>query len=436
MKVMCVSPTGNDTTGTGSFDFPYRTIEHAVSLFVSGDQIRLLEGTYIPTDSIIISGKEGSIFSDYPGSAIIQPISATLSAACLEIVHSNRFTVQGIEIRQDQSKDARIGILANDVDNFICYTCSVDSFDVASGNTYGIFGNGTGRIENCKIYDIDSFGDELYGIWTNHMHVIDCETYSLSGTHDVYPINVSRYVSVFDVINIDFIFTGPPIPPPPGPFSGHPTLGTGCLAHYAMENTGNDDTTTYNGSLIGVPTFEAGIIGQSIKLNGATQYINLGTSAGLTPTNISLTAWMKRSVVGGVGDYPGVIARRNGGANYSYFMGGTDGTKMSCGVQTAGGSDYMEHIGFGDPLIWHFFAFTYDGTTMSMSRDGLAFTTKIHDHPGNIINFPAIPVCIGLLQGYATGYFPGWIDMVGIWNRPLTFSEVQDLYNFGTGLTY
>jgi hypothetical protein len=205
MKVMCVSPNGDDTTGTGSFDLPYRTIEHAVSLFVSGDQIRLLEGIFIPTDSIIISGKEGSIFADYPGSAIIQPISATLSAACLEIVHSNRFTVQGIEIKQSQDGGARIGILANGVENFICYTCSVDGFDVASGNTYGILGSGTGRIQNCKIYDIDSFGDELYGIWTNNMHVIDCEVYSLSCTHAVRGVEVSSSTLPFEVIDITFI---------------------------------------------------------------------------------------------------------------------------------------------------------------------------------------------------------------------------------------
>lgn len=191
MKIMCVSPTGDDTTGNGSFETPYKTIEHALSLFSSGDQIRLLEGTFITTESIVISGKEGSIFADYPGAATIQPISANI-IACIAILSSPRFTIQGIEVKQDQSQNASIGILANDVDNFICYTCTVDGFDVASGNTYGILCNGAGRVENCKIYDIDSFGDELCGIWADGIHIIDCEVYSLSGTHSVKGIYLSN----------------------------------------------------------------------------------------------------------------------------------------------------------------------------------------------------------------------------------------------------
>lgn len=204
MKIMCVSPTGNDTTGNGSFDSPYKTIEHALSLFVSGDQIRLLEGTFITTDSIVISGKEGSIFSDYPGAATIQPINASISAACVEILNSTRFTVQGVEVKQSLDKAARVGIFANGVQNFICYTCTVDGFDVASGSTYGILGNGTGRIENCKVYDIDSFG-ELYGIWSNNMHIIDCEVYSISGTGNVRGIEVSSSTLPFDITNIIFV---------------------------------------------------------------------------------------------------------------------------------------------------------------------------------------------------------------------------------------
>lgn len=210
MKVMHVSPTGNNTTGTGSYTSPYQTIEHALSLFVDGDQIRLLEGTYTPANSIVISNKTGSIMSDAPGGAIIQPIMSSLSAACIAIINSGRFTIQGIEVKQDSRGMAKIGILAYEVNNFICHTCIVDDFEMASGsapsgNAYGIFGYGTGRIENCHIYDIDGYCDELYGIFTDNMHVIDCEVYSVSGVNDVYPIMVASSLVPFNVTNIVFV---------------------------------------------------------------------------------------------------------------------------------------------------------------------------------------------------------------------------------------
>lgn len=204
MKVMYVSPTGDDTSGTGALATPYRTIEHALSLFDSGDQIRLLEGTYTPVDAIVIYNMEGSIFSDYPGAATIQPTTVS-SAACIAIINSDRFTIQGVEVKQDSAGLARIGILAYDVNHFVCKTCTVDGFDVPSGDTYGIFSSGRGRIENCKIYDIDSMGENLYGIWTDNMHLIDCEVYSLSGAHDVYPIAVASTNVPFNVINIVFV---------------------------------------------------------------------------------------------------------------------------------------------------------------------------------------------------------------------------------------
>jgi hypothetical protein len=206
MKIMCVSPSGDDTTGTGSFEAPYRTIEHALALFADGDQIRLLEGTFITTDSIVISGMSGSIFADYPGSSTVQPNAAISSAACIEIIHSDRFTIQGINVKQDVNRFANVGIYANDVDNFLCSTCSVNEFAVVSGDTYGILTSGYGRVENCHVYDMVSAGDKMYGIYSANMHVIDCEVYSLSGTHDVTGICMAASLLPFQVLDITFVF--------------------------------------------------------------------------------------------------------------------------------------------------------------------------------------------------------------------------------------
>lgn len=199
MKIICVSPTGSDITGDGSASAPYQTIDFALTVFASGDQIRLFEGTYTPSDSIVLNNLEGSIFADYPGSAVIRPALCT-SAACISIMNSNRFTIQGVEVKQDPRRRASIGILGHNVDNFICKTCTVDDFIVTSGLVaVGIKANGSGRIDNCNVYDFTSSADEVYGIHSEDLHIIDCETYEISGTSKVSPIYLTSVQAISGV---------------------------------------------------------------------------------------------------------------------------------------------------------------------------------------------------------------------------------------------
>jgi hypothetical protein len=189
---MWCSPDGDDVTGNGTKDLPYATIEHAISLFSNGDQIRLLAGTYTPTDSVIISGVEGSLFSEDPKGAYIQPQKCTVHQAGVAILSSPRFTVQGIVVLQAADATGNlIGIYA-DVEHFICLTCSVTSFDVPSGVAVGIFATGLlGRVEDCTVQDFTCSGPAMYGIRTIGIPAIDCHVHNLSGVSscDVFGID-------------------------------------------------------------------------------------------------------------------------------------------------------------------------------------------------------------------------------------------------------
>lgn len=192
MKIIWVSPSGDDLTGGGSYEYPYKTIEKAISLFVSGDQIRLMPGTYTPTDSVVISGKDGSIFSEEPNGAYIQPEKTTVHQAGVAILDSGRFILQGINVLQAaQSNGNLIGIYVENIETFLAYTCAVSDFEIPSGDGYGIFASGSlGRIEKCHVYNLSSAGENLYGIRTIGIDIIDCETTALSGAGDcdVHPI--------------------------------------------------------------------------------------------------------------------------------------------------------------------------------------------------------------------------------------------------------
>jgi hypothetical protein len=159
-------------TGVGSQANPYRTIERAMLDFRNGNQIRILNGTYTPTDTILVSGLEGSIFAETPGGVTIQPRSTSNYGAAIAITNSTRFTVQGINIIQSDASGHIYGIYANDVVNFIAYTCSVSDFDCPSGCA-GIWARGTGKIENCLIEDLTVDNGTLYGIYADGLHVID-----------------------------------------------------------------------------------------------------------------------------------------------------------------------------------------------------------------------------------------------------------------------
>ena len=182
MKVIWVSVSGSDSSGTGSRDLPYQTISRGLDDFVSGDQIRLMDGTYTPTDSVMVSGMDGSIFAENPDSVFIQPQKTTLHQACLAILDANRFILQGLTILQAANNAGNnIGIYVENVENLICYTCSVNNFEIPSGNGYGIYASGGGRVENCRVSNFTFSGDTLYCIRTDGLDVIDPDIAEVSG---------------------------------------------------------------------------------------------------------------------------------------------------------------------------------------------------------------------------------------------------------------
>ena len=183
--IIWVAKTGNDSTGTGSQQNPYFTIERALQEFVNGSQIRILNGTYTPADTIVINGLEGSIFSETPGGAVIQPQRTTQYGAGIAIINSNRFTVQGVHIKQSTETQTAtsvantIGLYATNIQNFVAHTVTVSDFVCPSGCA-GIWAIGSGRIEQCLIEDLTSDNGDLYGIYANGILVSDSTVRRLS----------------------------------------------------------------------------------------------------------------------------------------------------------------------------------------------------------------------------------------------------------------
>lgn len=187
MRIHWVSAVdGSDITGDGSRAKPYKTIDKALTVFTNQDQIRILDGTYTPIDSIVISGLEGSIFAENPLGVFIQPQKTRLHVACLAIIDAPRFSLLGFNILQAADSSGNlIGIYAENVENFLCYTCTVSNFEVPSGIAKGIFASGDGRIENCRVFNFAGAGPLVYGIHGMGVEPIDCAVDNLSAVNNL-----------------------------------------------------------------------------------------------------------------------------------------------------------------------------------------------------------------------------------------------------------
>lgn len=187
----CDANNGSDTTGDGSKNNPYLTIDKALVCFTDGDQIRLMPGTYTPTDSVVISGKNGSIFSDVPKASYIQPLKTTLHQACIAAIDADRFTVAGVVVLQAADSFGNlIGIYAENIENFVCMTAEVTNFNVPSGNAVGIFASGGGRVIDCKVYSFNGAGEITRGIWVKGVEEIDCICDEVSGVNRCIGIDI------------------------------------------------------------------------------------------------------------------------------------------------------------------------------------------------------------------------------------------------------
>ena len=191
VDIIWVATTGNDSTGTGSQTNPYLTIDQALLDFTRNSQIRIMDGTYTPANTIVISNLEGSIFAENPLGVTIQPVATSTYGAAIAILGSNRFSIQGINIIQSAANPTThtAGIYVSGTINFIAYECSVSTFVLPAGTAYGISVQGSGRIEKCSVTDISALG--IYGICSIGMHVIDCTVSELSGRSGVYGISVT-----------------------------------------------------------------------------------------------------------------------------------------------------------------------------------------------------------------------------------------------------
>jgi len=105
------------------------------------------------------------------------------------------------------------------------------------------------------------------------------------------------------------------------------------------------------------------------------------------------------------------------------------------------GQDQVNTFGDTDATIpfneWHHYAFTWDGTTMRVYKDGAETATATNAAVGSPLETTAVAFQIGRRSSRTDVDTDGKLTMCGVWDTVLTADEIStNLYNGGNGNFY
>jgi len=210
-----------------------------------------------------------------------------------------------------------------------------------------------------------------------------------------------------------------------------PDVNTVGLWH--LNGDALDEVSGVIGTLVGGVSCSAsgGKINGACSFDGTDDTINLRDISGADSVDaLSVSAWVQNDLSGVASSI--VTKSHSAVKSWSLTKGSND--KFSFRVfndldvsQTVSTSGQYNGVG------WYHVVATYDGAELKIYVDDgtpsiAAFTGNIKDTSRN--------VCIGGTDntaGCLTGDFDGSIDEVTIWNKALTLSEVQELFEAGGG---
>jgi prepilin-type N-terminal cleavage/methylation domain-containing protein len=184
-------------------------------------------------------------------------------------------------------------------------------------------------------------------------------------------------------------------------------MTNGLVGWWQMNGNANDKSGNGNNGAVIAATLTMGQSGQAngaYSFNGTSAYIGLPNSSAVVGNgNYALSAWIKPTMMGGLG----IIGWGNWGV-----VNNVNDINASAAT-LANGS-------------WHFVLAEFDSITRSLYVDGSFIGS---DTPGAVHNAIATNVNIGVTDG--SEYFSGSIDDVRVYNRVLSTAEVQALYVAG-----
>jgi hypothetical protein len=190
--------------------------------------------------------------------------------------------------------------------------------------------------------------------------------------------------------------------------------------HFAFEGNANDSSGIGHGVLSGTPVFGPGRTGQAIQLNGLADYVHVERTYDL-PT-YSAALWFR--VDGGTGERDMLSVYDSAGAHgilVELRGNGTIRFLHRAPLGTSGGTDIYSAV-TADDGDWYHVAVVKTGQTTTLYINGeVAGTAEDSSAFGEVLQHMTIGV---LKHDSLSRYFPGAIDEVYLYSRPLSRGEI------------
>ncbi|MCP3893120.1 MAG: LamG domain-containing protein, partial [Bacteroides sp.] len=216
-------------------------------------------------------------------------------------------------------------------------------------------------------------------------------------------------------------------------------------AYYPFDGNANDESGNGNdGSVNGAIEYVEGIVRQAAKLDGTNTYIRIANPVQKFDTQYTITGWVYTEGRGGtlVGKY--TWGAPGGGRGFNLFST----TEGGNGVGHAG-STFFAHAMFNEgwnpskypkytmPIgEFQYITAVYDEGNVKIYINGIVEAEKTVSHSGTLDN--PYDMLIGtswesngtkIIAERTNRTFDGLIDELRLYNRALSESEIQQLYN-------
>ncbi len=216
---------------------------------------------------------------------------------------------------------------------------------------------------------------------------------------------------------------------------GGPTAG--LLGYWSMNDGGGttvtDNSTNSNtGTCVDSSSWVSGKFGGALDFTGG--YVGCGTDSSLRPSSaLSIAAWVK---VDTFAYYTGIAAmiHDSGAVESGYMLMINNYSFDGFGGAVCGSDGGLGYINDGtySTGTWYHVAITFNGSTETLYVNASSVASGSESSPINYTPGSAFEI-----GRYADDdedrRFDGIIDDVGVWNRVLTSTELDYLYNSGTG---
>lgn len=206
-------------------------------------------------------------------------------------------------------------------------------------------------------------------------------------------------------------------------------------ACYPMDCNANNYGPTgsaYNGTIFGNVTCTSGHTGASNKAlqfgGTSVDYVSLPNLPGVKPSNqLTIAGWFNVSS----GSNQVLVYANNGcGSNFDAYSLTWNGSNTFTGYKRPGLTGCGAGVSISSSAVspgWHFVVWYISNTALKLSIDNGAYTTVSHTVPFNYN--ASTGVILGGTNQSVNAPFNGKIDNLRFYTRPLSVSEVSDLYN-------